>query len=223
MLDLSHSRRLKDIGDRTLAIVGLIATAPVFASIALALKIRKEKVFFLQDRVGLNQKPFKIFKFTTMVEGSEKSGSITTASDSRVTSLGRFLRQSKINEIPQLINIIKGEMSFVGPRPLTLSEVEEYYSAEDRRKIYSVKPGITGCGSIEFSDEEKLLDGMNDVPEFFAKVIMPKKAELETWYVDNWSIALDLKLFFKTLSKLISNTSNHRAVGGRIEGEIHQE
>ena len=162
-------------------------------------------MFFLQDRIGLDQKTFNILKFTTMIKGSEKHGTITIANDSRITLLGRVLRRFKLNEIPQLINVLKGEMSFVGPRPLPKSEVEQHYSSEDRCKIYSVKPGITGYGSLEFSDEEKRLEEVVDAEEYFAKVIMPRKAEIEVWYVDNWSAILDVKIFFKTILKLLKD------------------
>lgn len=209
MPDLLHSRRIKDIIDRLGAIVGLIITSPIFLIVAIILKIKKEDVFFLHYRVGLNQITFRMYKFTTMVKGSEKQGSITTANDSRITLFGKVLRQFKLNEIPQLINVLKGEMSFVGPRPLPRSETDVYYSSEDRAKIYSVKPGITGCGSIEFSDEEKRLEELEDFEKYFAEVIMPKKAQLETWYVDNWSIILDLKLFFITIFKLFTGFSHY--------------
>jgi lipopolysaccharide/colanic/teichoic acid biosynthesis glycosyltransferase len=204
MSNILRSQRLKDAIDRLGAFVGLIITSPIFLIVAIILKIQKENVFFIHDRVGLNQKEFKMFKFTTMKKGSEKRGTITTANDSRVTLLGRILRRFKLNEIPQLINILKGEMSFVGPRPLPKTEVEKYYSPEVRSKIYSVKPGITGCGSIEFSDEEERLDKVDDVEKYFAEIIMPKKAELEIWYVDNRNLILDLKLFFKTIFKLLT-------------------
>ena len=212
MSNILRSRRLKNTIDRLGALVGLIVTSPIFLIVAIILKVQKEDVFFLHDRVGLNQQTFKMFKFTTMVKGSEKRGTITTANDSRVTLLGRVLRRFKLNEVPQLINILKGEMSFVGPRPLPKTEVEKYYSTDKRRKIYSVKPGITGCGSIEFSDEEERLGEVDDVEKYFAEVIMPKKAELETWYVDNWNLILDLKLFFKTIFKLLKELGQYFVV-----------
>ena len=209
VLNPIRSQILKSIIDKFWALIGLIVTLPIFLIVTVILKIRKEDVFFLQDRVGLNQKTFKMFKFTTMVRGSEKQGTITTANDSRITLMGKILRRYKLNEVPQLINILKGEMSFVGPRPLPRSEVDEHYSPEDRSKIYSVKPGITGCGSVEFSDEEEYLDGMDNVEKHFAEVVMPKKAELEIWYVDNWSIILDLKLFFRTIFKLLTSFARY--------------
>jgi len=196
---------MKEAVDRLGAIIGLIVTSPIFLVVIIILKIQREDVFFLQERVGLNQKSFRMYKFTTMVKGSERQGTISTSSDRRITFLGKFLRKTNLNEVPQLINVLKGEMSFVGPRPLPKSEVERHYSNRDRTKIYSVKPGITGLGSLEFSDEDERLDKVNDVERYFAEVIMPRKAELETWYVDNWSIFLDVKLFFKTIFKLFSS------------------
>ncbi len=206
---MRSQRFLKNILDRCGAIVGLILTAPIFLVASIALKIRRENVFFLQDRVGLNQKTFRMLKFTTMARGSEKQGSITTSNDSRITVLGRFLRRFKINEMPQLINVLKGEMSFIGPRPLPRSEVEEYYSPEDRVRIYSVKPGITGRGSMEFSNEEECLSEADDFKEYFAGEIMPRKAKLEIWYVDNWSIILDIGLFFGTIIKLLKTFARY--------------
>jgi len=196
---------LKGFIDRFMAVIGFVIASPIFLVIAVILTIQREDVFFLQDRVGLDQKTFRMFKFTTMVRGSEKHGTITAANDSRITLLGRVLRRFKLNEVPQLINVLKGEMSFVGPRPLPKSEVEQYYSAKDRCRIYSVKPGITGCGSMEFSDEEKRLGEVDDAEKYFAEVIMPRKAEIEIWYVDNWSVMLDVKLFLKTILKLLKD------------------
>lgn len=200
---LRGQRLLKTIIDRFLAVIGLIFTSPIFLIITITLKIQREDVFFLQDRMGLNQKTFRIYKFTTMVKGSETRGPITTSDDERITALGRFLRRFKLNEVPQLINVLKGDMSFIGPRPLPCFAVERYYSSEDKIKIYSVKPGITGRGSMEFSDEEECLSKVDNFEEYFAREIMPKKAELEIWYVENWSIILDLGLFFGTIFKLL--------------------
>ena len=142
---------LKNIIDRLLAIFGLIIMFPVCVVIAAILKLQKQNVFFLQERVGYRLKSFQMYKFTTMIDGSENQGTLTTGKDQRVTFIGRILRRFKLNEIPQLINILKGEMSFVGPRPLALPEVETHYPESVRERIYSVKPGLTGCGSLEFS------------------------------------------------------------------------
>ncbi len=208
-ISIRAQKLLKGIFDRCGAVVGLILTAPIFLVVSIMLKLQRDDVFFLQDRIGLDLETFRIFKFTTMVRGSEKRGSITASNDARITALGHFLRRFKLNEMPQLINVLKGEMSFVGPRPLPRSEVEEYYSLKDRVKIYSVKPGITGRGSMEFSNEEERLSESNDFEECFAKEIMPKKAKLEVWYVDNWNITLDTKLFFGTVFKLLKTFAGY--------------
>ena len=205
MFDPLRSQRLKSIIDRFLAVIGLLVTLPIFLAVAIILKIQRESVFFTQERVGLNLKIFKIFKFTTMVKGSEKYGTITTANDLRVTLLGKVLRRFKLNEIPQLINVLKGEMSFVGPRPLTPEEIEACYPPAVRGKIYSVKPGITGYGSLVFSNEDEHLENIDDVERYFTEVIMPKKAQLEIYYVNHWSILLDSKLFFQTIFKLLKD------------------
>lgn len=200
---LSGQKLLKGIADKLGAFIGLVFTSPIFLTVAIALKIKKEHVFFLQERIGLDQQPFKMYKFTTMIQGSENHGSITRSNDMRITKLGAILRKFKLNEVPQLINVLKGEMSFVGPRPLPKSELERYYTPIDRARIYSAKPGITGRASMEFSDEEDCLGKVENFEEYFAKVIVPQKAKLEIWYVENWSIFLDLKIFFGTIFKLI--------------------
>lgn len=209
MFNPLHSQKLKGLVDRFLSFIGLVVTSPIFLIVAIILKIRGEDVFFVHERVGLGLETFRMLKFTTMIKGAEKHGTITTSNDLRVTTLGRFLRRSKLNEIPQLINILKGEMSFVGPRPLARVEVEKYYCSEVARKIYSVRPGITGCGSMEFCDEEDCLGKADDFEEYFAREIMPRKAELEAWYVENWNIILDCKIFFGTIFKLLKTFVNY--------------
>lgn len=206
MSNILHNRKIKDVLDRFAAFWVIILTSPIFLILAIILKLKRDDVFFIQERVGLGLKKFRMIKFTTMLRGSEKFGSITTANDPRITLFGRILRQTKLNEIPQLINILKGEMSFVGPRPLPMSEVTDYYSLEDGTKIYSVKPGITGVGSLEFSDEENMLDSMEDHERYFAQVVMPRKAELELGYVDNWNLILDFIIVAKTIFKLCKQT-----------------
>lgn len=185
---------LKRSFDILLSGLAIIILSPAFIIVALLIKLTGEDVFFLQHRVGLNEKLFKIIKFTTMSKGSEKLGYITTSADPRPTRLGRFLRKTKINEIPQLINVFMGNMSMVGPRPL-LRIHAEIYPEDTRRKIYSMKPGIVGVGSIYFHNEENLLASVDNASQYYEKIVMPKKAELELWYNQNWSILFDLRLF----------------------------
>lgn len=212
MLNPLHSKKLKGAIDRFLALVGLVFICPFFFIVAVVLKARGEDVFFIHDRVGLGLKTFRMYKFTTMEKGSEKHGTITTSNDLRITTLGKFLRLSKLNEMPQLINVLKGDMSFVGPRPLAVNEVEKYYPPDVARGIYSVKPGITGCGSMEFSNEEENLSEVDNYEEYFANEIMPKKAKLELWYVEHWSIILDLNIFLRTILKLLKTFMRYSIV-----------
>jgi len=207
-----HSQKLKETIDRSLALAGLVFTCPLFLIVAVVLKARGEDVFFIHDRVGLNLKTFRMYKFTTMEKGSEKHGTITTSNDLRITALGKFLRLSKLNEMPQLINVLKGEMSFVGPRPLAGTEVEKYYPRDAARRIYSVKPGITGYGTMEFSNEEKSLSEVDNYEKYFANEIMPKKAKLELWYVAHWSIILDLDILLGTILKLLKTFMRYSIV-----------
>ena len=168
--------------------------------IIILLKFTSEgEILYLQERIGYNNKKFMIYKFVTMLKNSSKmkGGHITINNDSRVTFIGRFLRKSKINELPQLINIIKGDMSVVGPRPLMQVSFESY-PEKIQKLIYRSKPGLTGLGSIIFRDEEDLIteekNKGGDILEFYKKKIYPLKGELEIWYQNNRSLFLDLKL-----------------------------
>ena len=200
-MTISFARLCKAVSDRVLASIGLVLIAPVFVIVAILLKIRRESVFFRQKRIGQYGQPFEVYKFTTMFQGSEKKGTITISSDPRVTSLGKFLRRYKINELPQLLNVLKGEMSFLGPRPLPQEEID-LYPPDVQAKIFTVKPGITGLATLRFIEEEALLDGVDDPEVYYVKFVLPRKGKLECYYVDNWSLLLDLRIFWKTLFKL---------------------
>jgi lipopolysaccharide/colanic/teichoic acid biosynthesis glycosyltransferase len=187
----------------------LIVLAPLLIlPIFFLFKIKGLKNFFFsQERVGKNFHFFKIYKISTMNSDSELSGTITVKDDSRVLPFGNFLRRSKINELPQLINILKGEMSFVGPRPLT-KEVFNLYSEENQKIISTVEPGLTGIGSIFFSDEENLLSQQffSEQIRFYKDIIVPYKASLEIWYVNNKSLYLNVKIMFVTFLLLFPNS-----------------
>ena len=193
----------KSILDKIFAVLGLILTSPVFLIVSILLIVRREPVFFQHTRIGRYGATFSVYKFTTMFEGAETTGTITTASDNRITLVGGFLRKYKINELPQLFNILKDEMSFIGPRPLPEQEIR-YYDPEVRKKILSVKPGITGLATIKFISEEFLLDRFDDPNKYYREVILPKKGLLECDYIDNWSLLLDIKIFWRTITKLLS-------------------
>ena len=192
-------KRLLDI---FLSFTGLIILLPAFIPIIIILKLSAEgEVFYFQERYGIYNSRFQIWKFATMLKNSMEmgTGSITLQNDFRVTRIGKFLRITKINELPQFINILKGDLSIVGPRPLVKSDYDAYPSTV-RDNIYNVKPGLTGIGSIIFRDEESIISAVKDEDphEFYKRIIAPYKGELEMWYQDHNSFFLDLQLIFLT-------------------------
>ena len=193
---------LKRLLDIIVSFIALIILLPLFVPIIIALRLTAEgEVFYFQERIGLNNSRFQIWKFATMLKNSMNmgTGSITLQNDFRVTPIGKFLRKTKINELPQIINILKGDISLVGPRPL-VTKTFSAYSDEIQSKIYKVKPGLTGIGSIIFRDEESIISAVNDEDphEFYKRVIASYKGELEMWYQENRSFFLDLQLIFMT-------------------------
>ena len=192
-------KRLLDI---LISLTTLIILLPVFLPIIIALRFSAEgEVFYFQERIGINNSKFKIWKFATMLKNSMNigTGSITLQNDPRVTKIGSFLRKTKINELPQIINILKGDISVVGPRPL-VSKTFAAYNDEVQSKIYNVKPGLTGIGSIIFRDEESIISAVKDEDphEYYKRVIAPYKGQLEMWYQEHNSFFLDLQLIFLT-------------------------
>ena len=188
--------------DILFSFIGIISLSPLLLPIVIVLRLTAEgKVFYLQERVGFMNKKFKIYKFATMLQDSLNmgTGSITLKDDFRVTSVGKYLRLTKINEIPQLLNILKGDISIVGPRPVLESDWLIYPDSV-RYRIYNVKPGLTGIGSIVFRDEESIVSAVKDIDphEFYARVIAPYKGDLDIWYQKKMSFFLDLKLVFMT-------------------------
>lgn len=157
--------------------------------------------FYKQVRVGLNEKPFKLLKFRTMFDGSDNKGLLTVGSaDSRVTGFGRFLRKSKMDELPQMINILAGHMSFVGPRP----EVPKYVAmySDEQKKVLSVRPGLTDYASLEYINESDLLAQQSDPEMFYIETVMPAKLSLNLKYIKEMGCATDLKIIFRTLFKI---------------------
>lgn len=188
--------------------------SPVFILTILILKFTAEKeVFYLQERLGLDRKVFYIFKFSTMLKNSLNSGNktVTLRNDPRITGFGKILRYTKINELPQLINVIKGDMSIVGPRPLLIKSFEKY-SLDVQRTISKIKPGVTGIGSVIFRDEESLVSayaklGRNPL-EYYKKYIYPYKGSLEMWYSKNQSLKTDFKIILLTIYSIFFSESN---------------
>ena len=192
-------KRLLDI---FVSLITLIILLPVFLPIIIILRFSAEgEVFYFQERIGIHNSKFQIWKFATMLKNSMNmgAGNITLQNDPRVTKIGSFLRKTKINELPQIINILKGDISLVGPRPLVTKSFTAY-NDEVQSKIYNVKPGLTGIGSIVFRDEESIISAVKDEDphDFYKRVIAPYKGELEMWYQENNSFFLDLQLIFMT-------------------------
>lgn len=180
--------------------LALLILSPLLIPIAIALKFSGEgEIFFAQQRVGLNGKMFNLLKFATMLKDSPNiaTGTVTVKDDPRILPLGGFLRKSKINELPQLLNIFLGDMSIVGPRPQTL-RCFEAFSADAQAEIVKVRPGLSGIGSIIFRDEENLLHAAKDPATFYDNVIMPYKGAVEKWYIENQNIKNYFFIIFAT-------------------------
>ncbi len=180
--------------------IAILVLSPLLTPIACLLRITGEgEVFYKQTRVGKNGSSFGLIKFATMLKDSPNigSGEITIKNDPRVLPLGKFLRKSKINELPQLWNIFIGDMSIVGPRPM-VPDTYARYPIEAQKSLNTVRPGLTGIGSIVFRDEERLLDGREDPVSFYNENITPHKSELELWFVENTTLWLYIKIIFVT-------------------------
>ncbi len=191
--------------------LGLIVFLPFGLIIALVLRFSGEgEVFYRQTRIGKGGKPFGILKFATMLKDSPNlgTGTITTKGDPRVLPVGRFLRKTKLNEVPQLWNIFVGDMSIVGPRPLT-RQTRDYIPEETVKEIEDLQPGLTGVGSIIFRDEETLIHRSGeDYHDFYSREIAPYKGEVEKWYGEHKSFLLDMKLVLLTVWVVIFSNSD---------------
>ena len=187
--------------DIVLSVMGLMILAPLLLGVAMVLKLTGNKVFYRQKRVGLNGVLFDVLKFTTMIENSENmgTGTITLKNDSRVLPIGKFLRKSKLNEFPQLLNILKGDMSLIGPRPQDIFGFNAF-SKEKQEIIKLVRPGLSGVGPIFFRDEDEMIERSVSMDKklFYIENFAPYKGEIEAWYVQNKSLYLYFKLIFMT-------------------------
>ena len=193
---------LKRIFDIILSLFGLIILLPFMLIIAILIKLdSKGPVFFKQVRVTKNGREFKIFKYRTMRVGSDKYSQITVGKDNRITKIGAFLRKYKLDEIPQLINVLLGHMSLVGPRP----EVPKYVAlyTEEQREILKVRAGITDYASIEFSNENDILANEIDPEKAYIEKIMPRKIELNKKYLSKISVITDIKIILLTIKKIL--------------------
>jgi len=194
----------KRFTDLLIAGIALLLLSPVLIPCMIILLFTGEhEVFYKQKRIGFRNKPFGIWKFATMIKNSPNigTGEITLRNDPRVTKFGKLLRITKINELPQIINVFKGDMSIVGPRPLMEVSVK-LYPADIRNKIYNCKPGMTGIGSLIFRDEEKLISDAAD-PKNMYETIYPYKGALEMWYQQKASLYTDFMIIFLTAWSII--------------------
>ena len=188
--------------DLLISILGLLVLCPLLLFLAIWVKLdSRGPVLYRGKRVGLDGRPFFMYKFRTMVQGAERRGpAVTYRDDPRITKAGRFLRRTKLDELPQLLNVLKGEMSLVGPRPEDPSYVALY--TPEQRRVLSVKPGITGPTQLEYRDEASMLHG-ESVDEEYVSRIMPKKLKLDLEYVRSRSLKLELKLLWRTATTLL--------------------
>lgn len=183
----------------------LLFFSPVFLPIIFILKITGEgEIFFSQTRIGEGRKPFKLIKFATMLKNSPNmgTGTVTVLDDPRVLPVGKFLRKTKINELPQLINIFIGDMSIIGPRPQT-KRCFDAFPETAQKSIIKVKPGLSGIGSIVFRNEEEMINSAKNPDKFYDEVIMPYKGALEVWYVDHKSLLNYFILIFQTIKAVV--------------------
>ena len=194
---------IKRVCDFILSLIGIIVLSPIFIIVSIAIKLdSKGKILFLQKRVGRYGKEFNIYKFRTMVSNAEKLGKqITVGNDNRITKVGAFLRKYKIDELPQLFNVLKGDMSLVGPRPEVPKYVKLY--SDEQKKVLNVRPGITDMASLRYKDENEILGKVDNPEEYYINVIMKDKLKLNLEYIEKSNIFFDLYLIIKTVVKCI--------------------
>ncbi len=197
----AHRRRpLKRLFDLTASLVGLIVLSPVFLVAAIAIRLESPgPVFYLQERIGRNGRAFRIIKFRSMTDGTDKDPN-HVAGDPRITRVGAVLRKYKIDEFPQLVNVVLGEMSLVGPRPEVASFVAQY--SPRQRRVLDVLPGITSTASIAFRNENALLSHAEDPVAMYRDVIMPKKLEMNLEYIERENLVRDIGVIFTTLASV---------------------
>jgi len=189
----------KRVFDLIAALIGLVLLFPILLVISLWIKFSsKGPLFYSQKRVGKEFKEFDIYKFRSMVVDADKIGpSVTSGDDPRITEVGKFIRKTKIDELPQLLNVLKGDMSLVGPRPEVMKFVEK--KRDEYKKVLSVRPGITDNAAIEFRDEETIMNQYEDKEKAYLDIILPQKIKLYYNYIDNITFLSDIKLILKTL------------------------
>jgi lipopolysaccharide/colanic/teichoic acid biosynthesis glycosyltransferase len=198
----------KRIFDIFVSAIGLIVLSPLFVIVALLIRLdSRGPVFFRQERIGKGMRPFSIYKFRTMAtDAARRGGQLTFGEDPRITRVGRVLRKAKLDELPQLINVLKGEMSFVGPRPEVPRYVEMFRN--DYEQILAIRPGITDLASLRYRNESTLLGQSSDPEQEYITHVLPDKLKLSHEYLKKSSLLFDLTLIFKTLLNLLPYGGN---------------
>ena len=195
---------IKRLMDIIASLLGIIVLLPLFVIISLLIILESRGgVFYFQQRVGKNNKDFFLIKFRSMRVGSDKKGLLTVGNrDNRITKMGYFIRKYKIDELPQLLNVLFGSMSLVGPRPEVRKYVDMY--SPDQLKVLEVKPGITDYASIKYFNENEVLAKSDDPEKTYIEEVMPKKLELNKKYIEEKSLATDFKIIFGTIGKIFN-------------------
>ena len=194
---------IKRIFDIFMSVIALIVLFPIMLIAAIGIKISsKGPVFYKATRMGKDMKPFNVYKFRTMHVNADQAGSITATNDSRIFTFGKLLRRLKIDELPQLINIIQGTMSIIGPRPESVDIVEKFYNEEQKRTL-NMLPGLASPGSVfNYTHSEKYL-GEQDAEKDYVEKLMPIKLAMDLFYIDHFSVAYDIKLIFRTVTVIL--------------------
>lgn len=201
----SIHKAIKTIADRLMALIAIICLSPIMLIAAIGIKLTsKGPMLYKAKRMGYGEKPLFVYKFRTMRVGADMEGAITGAQDSRVFKWGEILRKTKVDELPQLFNILNGTMSIIGPRPEDIDIVEKYYTDEEKRTL-SVLPGLACPGSIfNYTHGEKYLTGDN-AEEIYVKKLLHVKLALDLFYLDHWNLWYDLSLIFRTIYAIFLN------------------
>ena len=190
---------MKRLFDFTFAILGLTILSPVLIILSLIIITSPGTVLYSQKRVGRQGRLFTLYKFRTMVHNADtmSGGSITVENDDRITAIGKLLRRWKLDELPTLWNVLKGDMSFVGPRPDVPGYADKLVG--ESRRVLEMRPGITGPATLKYSNEEKLLARVDNPKKYNDEVVFPDKININLEYMDNWSLWMDIKIIFKTI------------------------
>lgn len=193
--------RLLDI---LFSLIGLVVLSPALLLIYILIICEsKGNGFYIQERIGKNGKPFGLYKFRTMRIGADANGQLTIGKrDNRITRVGYYLRRTKIDELPQLLNVLKGDMSLVGPRPEVRKYVDLY--TDEQRKVLNVRPGITDYASIEYVNESELLEKADDPDRLYIDTIMPDKIKLNMKYLEHYTVSEYFRIIFKTFKSLVA-------------------